>query len=302
MKPAPFTYHRARSAEDAVRLLAQLGEEAKVIAGGQSLVPMMSFRLARPEHLVDITAIKELRYLQRDNNGLHIGALCTHHDVERADGVLEGYEVLRETMKWVGHLPIRTLGTVGGSMAHADSTAEWNLLAVLLNAVMVVEGPAGRREVPAEDFLFGLYMTALEPDEILIEIRFPQPAPHAAVTEYAERAGDFAVVAAGVSLTMEGSRPQGGRIVLGGVAPAPLRVTAAEEILQARSMAHDDRFQKCGEAASHAVEEFFASGGEPDPHDISYRSSLAKRLVIEACRSALEKKSRAPLEQKGQKQ
>jgi carbon-monoxide dehydrogenase medium subunit len=212
VKPAAFEYHRARSVAGAVGLLTELGDEAKIVAGGQSLVAMMNFRLARPEHLVDITHIDGLAGIRREGETLRIGALTTHRGVEKAD--LGNFAVLSRAMRWVGHLPIRTRGTVGGSIAHADATAEWCLLAVLLEARIVVEGPAGRREIPAEEFFLGPFTTALEPDELIVELVFPHPAPRAALTEYADRKGDFALVAAAVDLDTD-------RIVLGGVGAVP---------------------------------------------------------------------------------
>jgi carbon-monoxide dehydrogenase medium subunit len=224
MKPAAFTYHRARTTAGAVGLLAELGEDAKVIAGGQSLVAMMNFRLARPEHLVDITHVEGLAGIRRDGDALRVGALTTHRAVEKAD-LGADFAVLSRAMRWVGHLPIRTRGTAGGSIAHADATAEWCLLAVLLDARIRAEGPSGVREIRAAEFFLGPFTTALEPDELIVEIVFPRPAPRAALTEYADRRGDFALVAAAVDLDSD-------RVVLGGVAPTPVLVedarTAAE--------------------------------------------------------------------------
>lgn len=140
MKPAGFQYHRAHSVEQALTLLAELGEDAKLIAGGQSLVAMMNFRLARPAHLIDIGPVHELRYVRREGNALTIGALTTHRQVEigHAAELADGFEVIANTMAWIGHLPIRTRGTVGGSLAHADATAEWCVLAILLDAEIIV--------------------------------------------------------------------------------------------------------------------------------------------------------------------
>ena len=188
MKPAPFSYHRARTVAGAVGLLTELGEDAKVIAGGQSLVAMMNFRLARPEHLIDIARIPGLDTISRDGDALRIGALVTHHGVETAD-LGPDFRVLSDAMRWVGHLPIRTRGTVGGSLAHADATAEWCLLALLLDAQIVAEGPAGRRNIPADEFFQGVFTTALEPDELIVEVVFPRPAPRAALDGVRRAAG-----------------------------------------------------------------------------------------------------------------
>ncbi|MEU8132719.1 FAD binding domain-containing protein [Streptodolium elevatio] len=288
MKPAPFAYHRARDAAGAARLLAELGDDAKVIAGGQSLVPMMSFRLARPGHLVDIGGLRELDYLRAEADGsLRIGALTTHHAVETApDGVIgPGFRVLRDAMSWVGHLPIRTRGTVGGSIAHGDTTAEWCLLAVLLDAELTALGPHGRRVIPAAEFFHGFYTTALEPDEILVEITFPAPAPHAALTEFAERRGDFAIVSTAVSLDLgPAGEVRGGRVALGGVAPAPVRSPEAEAVLAvgAAAGAEAELFTACAHAAAAAAD---------PPHDANgsaaYRRTLIRTLVQDACEEAM---------------
>ncbi|MFI6408484.1 FAD binding domain-containing protein [Streptomyces sp. NPDC050548] len=280
MKPAPFQYHRARDVDGAARLLAELGEDAKVIAGGQSLVAMMNYRLARPGHLVDIAGLRELDRMHRDADGaLRIGALTTHHTVESDPaGVLEaGFEVLNRAMTWIGHLPIRTRGTVGGSMAHGDATAEWCLLAVTLGAEFVARGPRGERTIAAGDFFLGYYTTALDPDEILVEIVFPRPAPHAALTEFAERRGDFALVAAAVDLDVADGEVRSGRVALGGVASAAVRVPEAEAVL-----ADGGSFAACASAAAQAVEPPADASGSTH-----YRRQLVRTLVRRACEEAV---------------
>jgi carbon-monoxide dehydrogenase medium subunit len=206
VKPAPFTYHLAQDVAETVTLLTRLGEDAKILAGGQSLVPMMNLRLARPSALIDITRIPGLSYLRAGPDGLHVGALTRHRAVETTQdpAVLGGFGVLPRSARWIGHYPIRARGTFGGSIAHGDSTSEWCLLAVLLDAEIVLAGPAGQRRVSAGDFFQGFLTTAAEPDEMVVEVWFPRPAPRAALTEFAPRQGDFAVVAAAVSLDLEG--------------------------------------------------------------------------------------------------
>ncbi len=236
MKPAPFAYHRAHSVAEAVALLAELGDEAKILAGGLSLVPMMNFRLARPTALVDVSRIDGLSYLRADPAGadpaspagLRIGALTTHRAVEvsRDPAVLNGFGVLPRSARWIGHYPIRSRGTFGGSIAHADPASEWCLLAVLLGARIVLTGPGGQRTVPAAEFFEGYYSTAAGPDEMITEIWFPEPARHAVLTEFAHRQGDFAVVAAAVSADIADGVCRCGRVVLGGVGPLPVEVNA----------------------------------------------------------------------------
>ena len=276
MKPAQFDYHRARDVSGAVRLLSELGEDAKIIAGGQSLVAMMNFRLARPGHLVDVAGLNTLQYIRRESDGLHIGALTTHHDVESGD-VGTDFAVLRDAMRWVGHYPIRTRGTVGGSIAHADATAEWCLLAVLLDARIVVESIRGRRTVEADSFFFGYYSTDLAFDEMIVEIVFPNPAPHAAVTEYAERQGDFAIVGAAVSLDLDGVAVVGGRVALAGVGATPVRSPAGEAVLAAGGT-----FADCADAAAEALEL-----EDEGMVTAEYRRTLVRTLVAEACSDAL---------------
>jgi aerobic carbon-monoxide dehydrogenase medium subunit len=284
MKPAAFRYHRARDVDDATALLAELGDDAKVIAGGQSLVAMMNFRLARPAHLVDIARLRELAYLGVDANGggaLRIGALTTHHAVEISSRrqLGAGFDVIRDAMAWVGHLPIRTRGTVGGSIAHGDATAEWCLLAVLLDAELVARSPRGLRRIPAGEFFFGYYTTALEPDEVLVEVVFPRPAPNAALTEFAERRGDFAIVSAAVDLDAEGLAVRGGRVALGGVAAMPVRVPEAEAVL-----AGGGSFRDCAEAAAAAVDPPGDANGSA-----AYRRRLIRTLVERACEEAVSR-------------
>lgn len=276
MKPAQFDYHRARDVSGAVRLLSELGEDAKIIAGGQSLVAMMNFRLARPGHLVDVGGLDTLQYIRRESDGLHIGALTTHHDVGSGD-VGTDFAVLREAMRWVGHYPIRTRGTVGGSIAHADATAEWCLLAILLDARIVVESVRGRRTVEADSFFFGYYSTDLAFDEMIVEIVFPNPAPHAAVTEYAERQGDFAIVGAAVSLDLDGVAVVGGRVALAGVGATPMRSPAGEAALAAGGT-----FADCADAAAEALEL-----EDEGMVTAEYRRALVRTLVAEACSDAL---------------
>ncbi|PVZ14993.1 FAD binding domain-containing protein [Actinomycetospora cinnamomea] len=290
MKPAAFTYHRAHGVPDAVGLLTDLtaaGEDPKLIAGGQSLMPMMTFRLARPSALVDLGPLRRvpsMTAISESGGTLSLGALVTHHAVETA-ALSPGFAVLARAMRWVGHLPIRSRGTVAGSLVHGDATAEWCLLALLLDAEVVAEGPAGRRTIPAGELFHGFYATAVDPDEVVVEVRFTRPAPHAALTEFARRHGDFAIVDAAVALDLdEDGRTSGGRVVLGGVAPAPVRVPEAEEVLAAGAPADDALAAAVADAAAGAID-------PPDTDDgagvsAAYRRRLTRTLVADACRQA----------------
>jgi aerobic carbon-monoxide dehydrogenase medium subunit len=288
VKPAPFAYHRAHSVGEAVALLAELGDEAKILAGGLSLVPMMNFRLARPAALIDVTRIEGLSYLRPDPDGLCIGALTTHRTVEtsRDPAVLSGFGVLPRSARWIGHYPIRSRGTFGGSIAHADPASEWCLLAVLLGAQVVLTGPHGQRVVPAAEFFQGYYTTAASPDEMITELCFPRAAPRAVLTEFAQRQGDFAVVAAAVSVDISGGVCQSGRVVLGGVGPLPVQVDATP---LAGQPAGAGTWQAMGEHAASQIDP------PDDTHgSAGYRRRLTATLVSRALAGASELEPRKP--------
>jgi aerobic carbon-monoxide dehydrogenase medium subunit len=233
MKPAPFRYYRARSADEAVSLLAELGDDAKLIAGGQSLVAMMNFRLARPAALVDISRLAELRYVRVHDGELRIGALALHRDLEQLTGpsLLAGFGMLPRAARYIGHYAIRAAGTFGGSIAHADPAAEWCMAALLFDAQIVAHGPGGDRVIPAASFFKGFLETALRPDEMIIEVRLPAPRPGAAICEFARRHGDFAIVAVAAAVDSEGGACRHARVVLGGVAGTVQRAVGAEAAL-----------------------------------------------------------------------
>jgi aerobic carbon-monoxide dehydrogenase medium subunit len=281
VKPAPFAYHRAHSVDEAVALLAELGDEAKILAGGLSLVPMMNFRLARPAFLVDVSRIGGLSYLRAGpRSALRVGALTTHRTVEttRDPAVLGDFGVLPRSARWIGHYPIRSRGTFGGSIAHADPASEWCLLAILLDARIVLTGPSGERTVPATEFFEGYYSTTAAPDEMITEVRFPAPPPAAALTEFAQRQGDFAVVAAAVSADIADGTCRAGRVVLGGVGPRPLEVDAAPLSGQPASA---ETWRAMGEHAAGQIDP------PEDTHgDAAFRRRLTVTLVARALAEA----------------
>jgi carbon-monoxide dehydrogenase medium subunit len=280
VKPASFAYHRADSVPEAVALLAELGDEAKILAGGLSLVPMMNFRLARPSALVDVTRVPGLSYLRADGDGLRIGALTTHRAIETTTdpAVLGDFAVLPRAARWIGHYPIRARGTFGGSIAHADPASEWCLLAVLLQAQVVLHGPGGQRTVPAAEFLHGYYTTAAEPDEMITEVRFPRPAGRAVLTEFAQRAGDFAIVAAAVLADLADGTLRSAEVVVGGVGPLPARIDTAG--LGGRP-ATPQTWQETGELAAAQVEPSSDTHGSAE-----YRKRLTATLVSRAMAQA----------------
>lgn len=283
MKPAAFEFRRASTVEEAVGQLKELGDDAKLLAGGQSLVPMMNFRLVRPSALVDVNSIADLQYIEADGDGLRVGALTPHRWVELMEDpeVLEGFGVLKRAARWVGHYPIRTRGTFGGSIAHADPSAEWCMLAVLLDAEIVAVGPEGERIIPASEFFYGFFMTALEPDEMVLEVRFPEAAPHAAIQEFARRAGDFAIVSAAVSVDVSGQKSRSASIVLGGVADVPLRVEEAEKVLEGAEIG-PEAFEEAGRQAARVIDPASDIHGSAE-----YRRDLAAVLVKRALTEAV---------------
>src|SRR5437879_5958620 len=239
MKPAPFDYVAPHSLDEAVAALANGGADAKLLAGGQSLIPLLNFRLARPSLLVDLNRVAELAYVSPRERGLAVGAMARQAAVERTDGLADLQPLLVEAIGYVGHVAIRSRGTIGGSLAHADPAAELPAVAVCLDAVLSVVGPRGRRAIPAEDFFVGYLTTSLEPDEILVEAWFPPLRPHTgqAWVEFARRHGDFALAGVAVSLSMEDEIVRAARIVLTGVGGKPVRAHGAETLLVGGSVA-----------------------------------------------------------------
>ena len=204
MKPPPFEYEAPRTADEAVALLAQHGDRAKVLAGGQSLVPLLNFRLAQPEVLVDVNRLSELTYVRPVDTGLAIGALTRQHALERSNAIQMQLPIVAEACHLIGHLPIRHRGTVGGSLAHADPASELPAVMVALEAELTLSRKGSRRTVMAEQFFTGIFSTALEPEELLTDIRVPglPPGTGSAFLEIARRPGDFALVGVAALVTL----------------------------------------------------------------------------------------------------
>lgn len=236
MKPAPFAYHAPSSVEEALSLLADLREEdAKVLAGGQSFMPLLNMRLARPSHLVDINGVNEIGFVRpADDGGLVIGAMARHRALERSAEVAARAPLLAEALPLVGDRQIRFRGTLGGSLAHADPAAELPTVAVALDAEVLIGHRSGRRTVPASEFFLGFLTTVLQPDELLLEVRLPAPEPGTgyAFLELARQLGAFAIASAAAAMTLEGDLIAGARLCLGGVGPTPIRARRAEEALR----------------------------------------------------------------------
>lgn len=233
MKPPPFTYVRASTVEECLETMAEHGDEAKILAGGQSLVPLMNLRLARPGWVVDINRVSGLDHITIEGETLRIGAMARHRDVARSDAVARACPLLAQAAAMIGHPAIRNRGTIGGSLAHADPAAELPCVVCATDAEIVAAGREGRRAIPAGEFFAGYFETALYPSELLIEVRIPIAAPGEAwqFREFTRKSGDFAVAAAAVGLTAADGRVSRARIALGGMADRPLRATEAEELL-----------------------------------------------------------------------
>jgi len=233
VKPPRFDYHAPASVDEALALLERYGGEAKVLAGGQSLMPLLNFRLSRPAALVDLNRIAALAYIREANGHLAFGAMTRQRTIEFSPVVKARLPLLTEATHWVGHLPIRSRGTIGGSIAHADPSAEYPAVLTALDGRVVVKSPRGERTLaPAE--LFQTYLTtSLAPDEILTEVRLPAMPAGAgyAFEEFARRHGDFAIVGIAALIALEGPRVRDVRLATAGAGPVPVRLRGAEEIL-----------------------------------------------------------------------
>jgi carbon-monoxide dehydrogenase medium subunit len=279
MKPSPFEYDDARTVEEAVALLAEHGEDAKVLAGGQSLVPLLNFRLARPERLIDINNVGELDYLRVGDGSLRIGALVRHSALERSEEAAAAVPLLREAVRLVGHVQIRNRGTVGGSIAHADPAAELPVAMAALEARFRMRSMRGERVLGADELFVTHLTTSLEADELLTEIEVPLPAPGTgwAFVEFARRHGDFALGGAAALVRLrEGGSCEGAAVALLAAASTPVRAREAEEFLRGRQL--DD--QTVREAAALAGANVRPTG---DIHGSSeYRHGLIEAMTRRA--------------------
>jgi len=278
VKPPPFAYHRARSVDEALALLAEHGDEAKVLAGGQSLVPLLNFRLARPTRLIDINDVEELDRLEL-NGSLRIGARTRQAAIECSRVVAERVPLLHEAIRFVGHPQIRNRGTIGGSVAHADSSAELPAALVALDARYHVRSAAGQRVLDSRQMFVTHLTTSLQPDELLVEIEMPVPAAGSgsAFVEFARRHGDFALAGAAALVVHDADgRCERTSIALLAAGPVPVRAAAAEEALAGRRIDVDT----AREAAAVAVRDARPAG---DIHGSApYRRRVLEVLVRRA--------------------
>lgn len=298
MKPAQFEYDDPPTVEEALELLARHGDDCKVLAGGQSLVPLMNFRLARPARLIDINGVDSLSHITRDDGRLVIGAMTRHTQIEHSAEVAEGWPLLTEAIGWVGHSQIRNRGTIGGSVAHADPAAELPAAFAALDASFQLRSKRGSRVLSWKEFFVSEFTTALAPDELVTAVEVPaqDPSTGTAFVEYARRHGDFALGGAAVTIKLgPDGRAEHVTIALLSAGPAPVRAEPAERQL---------RGSKIDESSIRAASVAAIQGLHPtsDIHgSTEYRTALLQTMTERALAIAAQRASRKrPSERRSQ--
>jgi len=283
--PAPFDYARAETVDEAISLLERLGPEARLVAGGHSLLPMMKLRLATPEHLIDINPLEsQLGYIREDDGDVRIGALTRHRDVLESDLLAERFPIVREAEVLIADPPVRNRGTVGGALCQADPSEDLSAVFAALGARAVIRGTGGEREVEMPDFHRGPYETAVGDAEMLLEVRVPVREHHGSAYEKVKRrTGDWATAAAGVAVWLDGSNVADAGVALSAVNPHEVRSARAEDALRGRPPS-DEAF---AEAARLAAEDCEPIGDLRGPAD--YKRHLARELTERALRRAAER-------------
>ena len=284
MKLPPFDYEAPETVSEAVELLAEQGDEASVLAGGQSLIPLLALRLARPALLIDINGVAELSGVSAGDGWMAIGAMTREYVAEESETVADTVPLLAAALPFIGHEAIRSRGTIGGSLAHADPAAELPAVARALDAEFVVRGPSGERVIPAAEWFEGYLMTSRRPDELLVEVRFPTTGSDTGVSfqEVARRHGDFAIVGLAASLTLSDGAISDARLAFAGLSDVPVRADAAEDLL----VGERPSTELFDEAARRATADVDPPG---DLHGSSdYRKTVAAVLVRRGLRAAAE--------------
>ena len=279
MKPAPFIRHAPRTLDEALKILGEVAtQDGRVLAGGQSLVPIMAFRLAKPAHLVDINGVEGLDKIAIDGKVLSIGACVRHAAFHKpvVDNPLG--KLLAYVARHIAHYPIRVRGTFCGSLAHADPASEWCLTAATLDATMVAKSTRGERSIAAKDFFAGIMATALAEDELLAEVKLPLLARDAkfGFNEFNRRAGDFALAAALVTYRLQNKKIVGARVGVGGAEACPRRIAQAEGALNGQTPS-DAAFRSAAETAATAIDPL-----EDHQTDADYRRDLVRAVVRRA--------------------
>ena len=285
MIPASFDYHAPKTLDEAVALLAKLGDTAKILAGGQSLIPAMRFRLASPEALVDLNRIRDLSYVEERGDHLAIGALTREYALEASAVVAKSYPLLLDTAKVIADPLVRNKATVGGNLAHADPANDHPATMLAYNAQVIVRGPKGTRTIAIDDLFVGLFETSLVPGEILTEIRVPKPAAGSggAYLKIERKVGDYAVAAVAVQLELAGKAVKGVRIGLTNVSSIPMRAKNAEAALAGKQLT-DDVLEAAGKAAAAECDPSADLRGQVD-----YKRDMVRVLTKRAVRRAAER-------------
>ena len=285
MKPPRFTYARPETVAEVLALLARAGEDAKILAGGQSLVPLLNLRMASVSALIDVNQLRELSFIARENGTLAIGALTRHRQLEAAEEVHRSVPLIARAAVEVGHLAIRNRGTIGGSLVHADPAAEWPLIAVTLDAQLVLRSQEQTRTIAARDFFLAPLTTTIEPNEMLCEIRFPVQSEQGrwGFQELCRRPGDFAIAAVACQLALDaGGKCTTASLAIGGAHDTPLWIADVEKVLVG-SNGESDALQQAADVAAQAID---------PPADVhgsaEFRRRLVKVLTVRALREAWE--------------
>jgi carbon-monoxide dehydrogenase medium subunit len=279
--PAPFEYTRVRSVDDALAALQRLGPEARVIAGGHSLLPMMKLRLANPEHLVDINDLEELSYIREEGGEIRIGALVRHVELQRSDVLARHFPLFADAEAVIADPVVRNRGTIGGSLCQADAAEDLSCVCSAAKARVVIRGAEGERMVPMSEFHIGPFMTAVGDGELLTEIRLPLRAGAGSAHEKVERrAGDFAIAAASAVVWIEGGTIAGAGVALAALGPTTIEVTRAEELLRGQ-VPTEELFEQAGAIAAEDAMPIPDGRGPAD-----YKRHLAGVLTKRALRRA----------------
>jgi len=282
--PAPFEYERASTVDDALALLERLGPEARLIAGGHSLLPMMKLRLAAPEHLIDINDLQDLDYIREEDGEVHIGALTRHRELLESDLLAERFPIIRDAEKVIADPLVRNRGTIGGALCQADPSEDLGAVCAALKASAVIVGSGGERIVPMTDFHKGPYETAVSDGEMLIEVRLPLHDHAGSAYEKVERrAGDWAVAAAGAALWMDGGTIADAGIGLSAVGAPDMRSARAEDALRGQRPS-EELFAEAGRFASEDCNPTTDQRGS-----VEYKRHLAQELTTRAVRRAAER-------------
>ncbi len=285
MIPGEFDYHAPTTLDEAVALLGELGDDAKILAGGQSLIPAMRFRLAMPEALIDINRIDGLSYIRETGSHLAIGSMTRESEVDASELVQARYPLLADTARVIADPLVRNLATVGGNIAHADPANDHPATLLAYDATVVAHGPNGEHTIAIDDFFTGLFENALDDQDILTEIRIPAPGPGTggAYIKFERKVGDYAISAAAVQLTMSGDTCTAARIGLTNVSPVPMRASGAERALVG---------QLVDEAALEAAGKAAATECDPSPDlrgSVDYKRDVTRVLTKRAITKAIER-------------